>query len=159
MNEISGLSSFILTVINNLSMNQSVRMGLWLHDAVSMCSYSTSSSSLSLTVHILNSSLLGDFPKSPRPTIFQVVLAGYRLKFSTSKNHVSDQLHRLPCCLCVRILLEGDNISAWRHAETRHKRWPPRHLFLAVSGRGNVAPQQWLLTTSRCRHNGQEMRI
>lgn len=34
---------------------------------------------------------------------FQVILAGYWVKFSTSNNHVSGVLHRLRYCLCTRI--------------------------------------------------------
>lgn len=49
--------------------------------------------------------LLRDQQKLPQLTMFQVIKAGYWVKFSTSNNHVSVELHRLWNCLCASILL------------------------------------------------------
>lgn len=45
-----------------------------------------------------------DWQKLPRLTVFQVIPAGYWVKFSTSNNHASDRPHRLRYCLCERML-------------------------------------------------------
>jgi len=74
-------------------------------------------------------SLLRDRQKLPRLTIFQVIPAGYWVKFSTSKDHVSDKPHRLRYCLCERmpakgaassVLLSGHGTTGWYQALNCH---------------------------------------
>jgi len=48
-------------------------------------------------------SLLRGWQKLPRLTVFQVIPAGYWVKFSTSNDHASDKPHRLRYCLCERM--------------------------------------------------------
>ena len=64
---------------------------------------------LSLNNHI---SLLRDRQKLPLPTIFQVVKAGYWVKFSISNNRASDKPHRLRYCHCAKMMtLRGGHTS------------------------------------------------
>jgi len=74
-------------------------------------------------------SLLRDWQKLPRMTVFQVIPAGYWVKFSTSKDHVSDEPHRLRYCLCERmpaevaaspVLLSGHGTTGWYQALNCH---------------------------------------
>ena len=66
-------------------------------------------------------SLFRDWQKLPRLTVFQVIQAGYWVKFSTSKNHVSVKLHRLWNCLCERILVVSMSLKwAWFNAHNTH---------------------------------------
>ncbi len=48
-------------------------------------------------------SLRRDCQELPRLTVFQVIQAGYWVKFSTSNDHASDEPHRLQYCHCERM--------------------------------------------------------
>ena len=49
----------------------------------------------------------GSLHKLRMPTIFQVVSAGYWVKFSTSNNHASDKPHWLWYRHCAKLPIEG----------------------------------------------------
>ncbi len=56
-------------------------------------------------------SLRKDRQKLSMPTIFQVVMTGYWVKFSISNNRASDKPHRLRYCHCAKLKRKSITVS------------------------------------------------